>query len=77
MGTAGARGRHWAADVARAAPGRRGEPWPAYEGKARAIAHRKVADLGGDEVTRESRAFHCWETAKDEWDNRLGFCRGP
>lgn len=66
MGTAGARGAHWAADVIRRVG--RARPWPPFEGKARAIALRKVADLGGDAVTREARARHCWERAKEEYE---------
>ncbi len=69
MGVAGSRGRYWAADVARKAPQRRGEPWPPFEGKARVIALRWVADLGGGEAVREARARFCWECAKDEWEN--------
>lgn len=72
LGTAGARGRYWAAKVARVAPARCGEPWPPFQDKARVIALRLVADLGGDAVTRERRALFCWEQAKDEWENRLG-----
>jgi hypothetical protein len=69
MGVAGSRGRYWAAEVARAAPARRGEPWPAFEGKASLIAMRRVADLGGDDATRERRARFCWDRARDEWEN--------
>jgi hypothetical protein len=66
MGTAGARGAHWGAGVARRIGSSR--PWPPFEGKARAIALRKVADLGGDDVTREARARHCWGRAKEEYE---------
>jgi hypothetical protein len=68
MGTAGARGAHWAADVIRALGDARPSSWPPFEGKARAIALRKVADLGGDQATREARARHCWERARETYD---------
>lgn len=47
----------------------RARPWPPFEGKARAIALRKVADLGGDVATREERARHCWERAREEYES--------
>ena len=72
MGHAGARGRYWAAKVAREAPERRGQPWPPFEGKARLIALRWVADFGGDAATQERLARQCWETAKDEWERVIG-----
>lgn len=67
LSTAGCRGRYWAADVIAAVGHER--PWPPFAGKARAIALRKIADLGGDDVTREARALYCWERAKDEYES--------
>jgi hypothetical protein len=67
MGTAGARGAHWAAEVIRRVG--RARPWPPFEGKARAIALRKVADLGGDVDVLEARALHCWERAKETYED--------
>lgn len=68
MGVAGTRGRYWACDVIRALG--RPKPWPPFEGRAREIALRRVADLGGDDATRELRARHCWEQARAEYEGR-------
>ena len=66
MGTASARGGHWAASVARQVGTAR--DWPPFTGKARTIALRWVADLGGDQATRERRAEACWAGAALEWE---------
>jgi hypothetical protein len=68
LGTAGARGGFWAMDVKRKLGARRPASWPPFEGRTREIALRKVADLGGDEATREVRARHCWERARQEYE---------
>jgi hypothetical protein len=68
MGTAGARGGFWAMDVKRKLGARRPASWPPFEARTREIALRKVADLGGDEATREVRARHCWERARQEYE---------
>jgi hypothetical protein len=65
MSTAGCRGHFWAAEVARKVGTTR--DWPPLEGKAKAIALRKVHDLGGDAATKERRALYCWRWAEYEW----------
>lgn len=47
-GVAACRGDVWAESVAARTKRSRLTPWPAHEGRAAAIARRKVADLTGD-----------------------------
>jgi len=67
MGTAGCRGDYWAEDVVATfhVPPAAWPAWPAFDDspRARAIALRRVADLGGDARTRALRARYCCERA--------------
>jgi hypothetical protein len=70
--TAGCRGAYWAEGVVarmRIAPGD-WPPWPAFDEspRVRAIALRKVADLGGDERTRIRLARYCCESAGERYE---------
>lgn len=78
MGTAGARGAHWAEGVIRKLGDRqRAASWPPYEDRARLIALAKVADLGGGPGIREARARHCWERARETYEDGQGQARFP
>lgn len=73
MSTAGCRGAFWAEDVAHqqlASSPACWPPWPAFDAspRVRAIALRKVADLGGDERTRTMRARYCCESAARRYE---------
>jgi len=69
-GTAAARGYGWGQEVATKLGGRtnRLPPWPDFEGKARAIARRKVADLTADERLLERLARACWADARRRYE---------
>lgn len=70
-GHARARGMSWAMAVAeRVSPSSR--PWPAYEGRAAAIARAKVADLARDERVLEEMAVEAYEDARRFWNRQRG-----
>jgi len=69
-GTAAARGYGWGQEVATKL-GRSSKPlppWPEFEGKARAIAMRKVTDLTDDERLLERLARACWADARRRYE---------
>jgi hypothetical protein len=68
LGVAGARGAYWAEHVIRELGDQRPPCWPPYAGKTREIALRKVANLGGAPGIQEVRARHCWERARETYD---------
>jgi hypothetical protein len=76
ISTAGCRGAFWAEDVAGAltVPAPSWPPWPSWETspRVRAIALRKIADLGGDARTRELRARYCCESAARRYEELRG-----
>ena len=45
----------------------RKQPWPAYEGRCKAIARDKVRDLGRDEPLREELTRLCVVWASRSW----------
>jgi hypothetical protein len=59
----------WAQEVAAALPSST-NPWPPYEGKAAAIARRKVAGLSRDARVTEALAVACWEHARSWGEKR-------
>ena len=72
MSTAGCRGAFWAeytTQQLRIAPSE-WPPWPPFDTspRVRAIALRKVADLGGDERTRMIRARYCCQSAAKRYE---------
>src|SRR3569832_2842784 len=68
-GVAACRGDNWAISVA--ARVARRDPWPAYEGRARALARQKVDDLGDDHRLRELLARTCYDQAVRRWSALL------
>lgn len=67
-GVAQARGHHWARAIAEVIPIDR--PWPATE-RMRAIARRKVSDLGRDDRLLEVLADECVLAAARWWNREL------
>lgn len=69
-GTARARGMAWAQHVATTIPPP-SRPWPAFEGRAAAIATRKVTDIAaGDERLLAALARECWADAARWWERQ-------
>lgn len=66
-GAAACRGERWASTVGERKPMLRAKPWPAYEGRAAAIALRKVADLTRDPKLREQLAVELATWAARRW----------
>jgi hypothetical protein len=64
-GTASCRGSVWASKVSEQT--HRRDPWPAYDGRCRTIALRKVRDLTSDEPLREMLARIVHESAVRSW----------
>jgi hypothetical protein len=64
-GTAACRGELWADRVACSVP--RSRAWPAHEGKAAAIARRKVEDLTRDDRLLEMLAAELARWAARRW----------
>ena len=67
-GVAACRGEVWAMDVARRAPAPR--PWPAFEGKAAALALGKVGDLTPDPGLADRLARELAHWAARWWSRR-------
>ena len=68
-GVAACRGERWADRVAASTEIR--DPWPAFEGKARGIAIRWVADLTQDLELRELLATELAKWAAKRWWDRM------
>lgn len=64
-GCAALRGERWGESVARRVGTRR--PWPAFEGRAREVALRKVADLSRDPELLELLAAELAQWAARRW----------
>jgi hypothetical protein len=64
-GIAACRGEAWARDVARKV--RREMPWPSFEGKAKAMAIGRVADMTRDARLREKLAAELAAWAAKAW----------
>ena len=65
LGVCQSRGIYWAHEVAGKVTHH--APWPAFAGKARAIALRRVGDLGGNGWAREFRARACHRREAEAW----------
>jgi len=73
-GTAGARGYAWGQQVA-AELERRGRtlpPWPAFAGRCREIAMRKIAGLVDDARLLQQLAQACWKDARRRYEQLRG-----
>jgi hypothetical protein len=69
-GVAQRRGERWADDVAELRPDLLGRPWPPLEGKALAIAVRRLADLTGDHRVVEALLPSLQIGAERAWGRR-------
>jgi hypothetical protein len=69
-GVAQCRGERWADDVAQLRPDLLGQPWPALEGRALAIAVRRLADLTGDYRVVEALLPSLQVGARRAWARR-------